>query len=129
MALTFSKNERLHEFSLIRRLFSGGKVFSVPPMRVTWMKSADHEESFNKVLVSVPKAIHARSTDRNKIKRRIREAYRLNKSILNETGSAETWKLVFCLTYTSKELLSFSVIQDKIILLLRRLKEECEKGN
>ncbi len=129
MSFTFSKQERLHEFSLIRHVFSAGKVFSIPPFRVTWLKSTDNTDPCHKVMVSVPKALHARSTSRNMIKRRLREAYRLNKSILDEAGNQGDRKLVFCLIYTSKEILSFSAIQDKIILLLRRLKEESEKGN
>ena len=129
MPFTFSKQERLHEFSLIRQVFSAGKVFSIPPFRVTWLRSTENPDPWHKVMVSVPKAIHARATSRNIIKRRLREAYRLNKSILDDAGKEGDRKLVFCLTYTSKEILSFSVIQDKIILLLRRLKEESEKGN
>jgi len=128
MSLTFIKNERLHEFRLIRKLFSEGKNFSVPPLRVIWMKSDPANEPLHQVMISVPKAIHRNSTHRNTIKRRIREAYRLNKPMLYDSLPEDANPIVFCITYTSKEILSYRAIQDKIILLLRRLKEECEKS-
>ncbi|MCX6283098.1 MAG: ribonuclease P protein component [Bacteroidetes bacterium] len=127
MPFTFSKNERLHEFRLIRALFSSGHTFSIPPLKVTWMKSEAQSGSSDRVLISVPKAIHRKSTERNLLKRRIREAYRINKSMLSDEGPASISDLCFCITYTSKEILTYKAIQDKIILLLRRLKEECEK--
>jgi len=128
MVLTLSKDERLHEFSIIRTLFAEGKVFSVQPFRVTWLRLSGDGKVKDQLMISVPKAIHRKSTDRNLIRRRIREAYRLNKQVLGERLTGGDIPLAFCLTYTSKEILSYSAIQDKIILLLRRLKEECEKG-
>jgi len=127
MSFTFLKNQRLHEFRLIRSLFTGGKVFFFPPLKITWLKFREPTLPSHQVMISVPKAIHRRSTDRNLIKRRIREAYRLNQSILAYKDLAKPPYLAFCITYTSKEILTYSAIQDKIILLLQRLKEECEK--
>ena len=129
MPLTLFKNERLSEFRFIRMLFAEGKIFSVPPLKVTWLKSGEKKGPFHQVMISVPKAVHRKSTDRNTIKRRIREAYRQNKSILYDDVSAAASQLIFCITYTSKEILTYSIIQDKIILLLRRLKEECENDS
>jgi len=99
------------------------------PLKVTWMKTDAQPGPYNRILISVPKAIHRRSTDRNLLKRRIREAYRLNKSALCGEGPSGISSLGFCITYTSKEILSYKAIQDKIILLLRRLKEESETGS
>jgi len=130
MSFTFTKNERQHEFRLIRQLFAEAHPFFIHPFKVTWLKLKRIEvPATYQLLISVPKAVHRKSTERNFIRRRIREAYRLNKSILYENNPAKDTLVVFCITYTSKELLSYSEIQDKIILLLRRLKEEGEKDS
>ncbi len=127
MSFTFNKNERLHEFRLVRMLFTDGHALSVPAFKVTWLRFRNQTLPFPQVMISVPKVIQRKSTDRNTIKRRIREAYRLNKSILYDGGSSKPPDLIFCITYLSKEILPHRAIQDKIILLLRRLKEEYEK--
>ncbi|MCX6281042.1 MAG: ribonuclease P protein component [Bacteroidetes bacterium] len=127
MPLTFSKNERLHELRFIRSLFERGRVFSNQPLKITWMKIHEKTGPFCQVMISVPKAVQRKSVNRNIIRRRLREAYRLNKSILYTDPPPGLPNLVFCLTYTSKEILTYRSIHDKIILLLRRLKEECEK--
>lgn len=128
MPLTFSKNERLHGYRAIRFLFAEGRSFHQSPFRVTWMIAAGDLPAFNQVMISVPKAIHKNSFERNLIRRRIREAYRLNKSVLQKSGREHPPALSFCITYTSKEILNYSAIHDKINLLLQRLNEECEKS-
>ena len=128
MSLTFSKNERLSGFRSIRLLFNEGKTFFLLPFRVTWMKTAEDAGGGHRVMISIPKAIHKKSTDRNLIRRRIREAFRHNNSILCKSGGEYSQPLSFCITYTSKEILNYSAIHDKINLLLQRLNEECEKS-
>lgn len=128
MPRTFSKNERLYGFRTIQLLFIEGRSFSVPSFRVTWMRTSTGPAAFHQVMISVPKAIHKKSSDRNLIRRRIREAYRLNKSILQKSGCEHSPPLSFCITCTSKEILNYSTIHDKINLLLQRLNEECEKS-
>jgi len=57
----------------------------------------------------------------------MKEAYRLNKHILYEGFQENLQPLILCLTYTSKEILPFTIIQEKIILILKRLNAENEK--
>jgi ribonuclease P protein component len=127
MLLTFRKNEKLHHLHLIKRLFAEGQLLLIKPLKITWLLLDDSDENGVKLMISVPKALYKKAIHRNKIKRRLREAYRQNKNIIGDVLLPSGQSLVFCISYTSKEILSYSEIQDKIILLLRRLKEECGK--
>jgi ribonuclease P protein component len=124
MRQTFRKDERLHKNSLIKNLFTEGDSFFIYPFRVSHLKS-DFDSGYPvQVLISVPKHNFKRSVDRNLLKRRIREGFRKNKQDLYEFLSDRHLKILVCITYTSKEILPYSTIQDKIILLLQRLKNE-----
>jgi len=128
MPLTLSKNERLHRIRAIHTLFSEGKTFSVYPFKLTWMKSDGDAGDLHQVMISIPKTVHKKSSDRNLIRRRIREVYRQNKSILYHGCREHSPALIFCITCFSKEILTYRAIHDKINLLLQRLHEECEKS-
>jgi ribonuclease P protein component len=123
MRQTFRKDERLHKKSLIKNLFENGDSFFIYPFRVTRIKEAFDSPYPVQLLISVPKSLHSRAVRRNLLKRRIREAYRKNKEELYTNLTERHEKLIVCITYSSKEILPFSLIQDKIILLLQRLKD------
>lgn len=80
MKNTFKKSERLSKKILIKELFDKGSSFYLHPFKVYHLKS--EAISVNQILVSVPKRNFKKAVDRNKLKRRIREAYRLNKQDL-----------------------------------------------
>ena len=77
--------------------------------------------------MSVPKYNFHKAVDRNLVRRRMREAYRLNKQLLYDNLAGTNVQLYFCITYTSKEIVPYNQIETKIILLLQRLIEENEK--
>jgi ribonuclease P protein component len=128
MRQTFSKNERLHSYRLIRKLFSEGSVFYVKPFRINWLNhDALAGTPLVQVMMSVPKYNFHNAVDRNLVRRRMREAFRLNKNIACEPLAAGNNHLLICITYTAKEIVPFGQIQEKIILLLHRLIKENEK--
>jgi len=127
MRHTFSKDERLSSRRMISRLFADGSTFHLKPFRVTWMMEKLLEPSPVQLLISVPKYNYRKSVDRNLIRRRIREAYRMNKQVIYDSLQGSGRKMVLCITYTAKEIVPFGLIQEKIILLLQRLNEENEK--
>ena len=127
MKQTFSKEERLCSHRLISALFSKGMKFYLNPFRVNWMQQQLSSPSPVQVMMSVPKYNFSRAVHRNLIRRRMKEAFRLNRHALCTSLSASGHQIVVCITYTSKEIVTFDLIQAKIILLLQRLIEENEK--
>lgn len=129
MRQTFTRDERLRKKILISKLFQEGNSFFVYPFRVTWLPSAAPGPSIVQILVSVPKHLIRKAVHRNKIKRRMREAYRKNKFIIYEFLEKNQGNMILCLTYTSKEILAYDLLQEKIIVLLQRLRIEYAKNS
>lgn len=86
MDFRLTKEERLSSKQVIDRLFSGGSgSMAVYPLRVVWMvttRQPDDQTPPVRMLVSVPKKRFRHAVDRNRLKRQVREAFRLNKHIL-----------------------------------------------
>lgn len=80
------------------------------------------EASQNQVLFTVSKRNFKKAVDRNKIKRRMREAYRLNKTQLSNSQ-----KLAIAYIYTPKEILPFVQIQEGMVKSFKRLEKNEKK--
>jgi ribonuclease P protein component len=128
MRQTFRKNERLCKKILITNLFIQGKSFTVYPFRVTWQITAIPSDYPAQLLISVPKSLMRKAYARNRIKRRMRESFRKNKQVLYEYLNEKQVKMVFCITYTAKEILPYQLLQEKIIVLLQRLRDDHAKS-
>ena len=113
------KSEKLHSFGAIRRLFAEGRGGFVYPLRyVVYAENAD--ETSAEILFSTQKKFLKRANKRNKIRRRMREAYRLNKQIL---ASGEPRLLQVALIYSSKEMLNYKTIENATKRILENLCE------
>ncbi|MDP4281456.1 MAG: ribonuclease P protein component [Bacteroidota bacterium] len=126
MRQTFTKDERLCKKSLIARLFKEGTPVFVYPFRALTLRTPLDTKYPCQILIAVPKHCIRKAYCRNLIKRRIREAFRKNKHILYTKLSEPDKQMAICLTYTPKEILPYSLIEEKIIVLLRRLSEGYE---
>jgi ribonuclease P protein component len=120
---TFSKKERLSSKILIRELFTKGSSFYLYPFKVVYLPLTDNSVTSvtHQVLFTVPKRRFKKAVVRNFIRRRMREAYRLNKSDLYLHFPATPLLLAFI--YTGKENPSFEEINTKLKASLKRLKE------
>ncbi len=122
----FPKSERLHSKILIDRLFSSGKSFFIYPFKVLYLEELTESISNNQVLITVSSKKFKRAIDRNLIKRRIRESYRLNKYQLEDIESSDS-NLLIGYIYVGKEIHPFELIESKLKQSLQRLKSECSK--
>ena len=116
-ALAFKKSERLRHKKSIQELFSKGSSFYLYPFKVFFV--SDEASSCHQVLISIPKRNFKKAVHRNLLKRRVREAYRHNKHML-DTDS----KFQIAYIYTSKELLDYKIIEKKLIESFIRLKKQ-----
>jgi ribonuclease P protein component len=116
----FGKSERLTNEKIIQSLFSEGKSFSLPPFAVRYIPLSDSAAKHHQILISVSKRNFKRAVDRNRIKRQIREAYRLHKHLIDDLPN----KYAIAYIYTLKKMTTTNFIEDKLIACLSRLKTE-----
>lgn len=112
------KSEKLHSFGAIRRLFTEGRGGFIYPLRyMVYAEAAD--EMTAEILFSTPKKFLKRANKRNKVRRRMREAYRLNKALLLD--AAEPRHLQVAIIYSSKEVLDYKTIENATKRILEKL--------
>ncbi|WP_207427362.1 ribonuclease P protein component [Pedobacter sp. SYSU D00535] len=119
---TFKKEERLCSKKLLERLFHNGSSFLLYPFRIVYLPEVLPESLNSQVVIGVSKRKFKRAVDRNLIKRRIREAYRLNKEeALYAFLRDNQLQLVFSINYVGKEIGSFKFIEKKLMAALKQL--------
>lgn len=121
---TFPKSEKLCSKIVIGSLFQGGKKVKKFPMVLLYANQTDFEQ--HKIAFSVPKRNFKKAVDRNRIKRQLREIYRLNKYRIDELTSQ---KLAMFLIYNSNKMPSYQELEKNFMLLLERLKKDVSNEN
>lgn len=117
---TLGKFERLKRRKAIEQLFKKGKHFSVFPLRVSYAFIPYIETSLQAGF-SASSRNFGKSTDRNRIKRLMREAYRLQKQPLQQVTIDKNVKLALFFVYVGKELPDMATVSEKIGVILQRL--------
>ncbi|WP_460189751.1 ribonuclease P protein component [Urechidicola sp. KH5] len=113
MNFRFPSIQKLKSKKHISNLFESGITLKEFPLR---MKYIEAETEVSKVVISVPKRLVKKAVDRNRIKRQIRESYRLNQYLL----SMET-KLHLMFIFTNSKEVPFETIDKKMKKLLSEI--------
>ena len=118
--LTFGKDEKLCSKLVIDELFKSGKSFKAYPIRVIY-KQLDESNTTAKVLISVPKKRFGKAVSRNRIKRLIREVYRLNKPTLIEKWQEDGKYFALAFVYIGNEIPEYADLNKTMLRILEEL--------
>ena len=111
---TLCAGERLKREQHIEALFRSGKALSVFPVRIIWRLEPSRTGPFAvRAGFSAPKKKFKRATDRNRIKRQLRDAWRLQRLPLEAIVPADQELHLFIL-FTDKALPEFEAIYEAI---------------
>lgn len=124
MKFTLGKAERLKSRKLIERLFEEGSSLKVYPLKLVYLKTLHTSESPVQAGFSVPKRRFKKAVHRNRIKRLLKEAYRLEKHIVYE-GVNDSY--VFMITFIGKEEPTFVNVKKDMHKLLHVFVEELKR--
>ena len=118
------KNERLCGKTTIDKLFANGRFIKDPFFRLVWSTEEFDNDTIAQTLIVVPKKYIRNAVNRNILKRRMKEAFRVYKSALYEKIRSKNQQLAIAIIYQGQEILPYKVIEEKIKLILGRLSEE-----
>lgn len=135
MRLTLRKQDKLHHKNLVDGLFDRGSSIYEYPLRLTWrlLSQDELEGSFRRglpqgigsmqLLITVPKKKLRRAVDRVRMRRLIREAYRLNRMALKQKleDLENLGTLSLAVIYLSDRKNDYPNIEKKVVKLLEKV--------
>ncbi len=123
---TFPKQEKLCGQLRIAALYKHGKRFTAYPLRVTYLQ-VDETKNNLQVLIWAPKSIFKRANKRNRLRRLIREAYRLNATEIREKCQVENIHLQIAFNYIAPEEMNYHQIEKAMQKALHSIEKKVGK--
>lgn len=123
MSYKFGKKDKLKSKKLIDTLFGEGKAVTAFPLRLIYLNTDFKDKSTLKTGVTVSKRLHKNAVDRNRIKRLMREAFRLNKhSYFNNSSTSYALMIL----YISKDDITFVDMSKTMKVLLQKFRTKID---
>ena len=127
MKHSFNKEERLKSKKVIDSLFQKGQSFGQYPLRVVWVEMEERFSEFPaQFAMSVPKKKFAKAVSRNKIRRKVREAYRTNKWKFYKKLEGREKQLGLMILYVAKVELGYTEIEKAMKSIFHRLSKKIQ---
>lgn len=119
----FSASEKLKSRKQIGKVFQLGRHFHLPPLRISWILEAKgvNDRELLQVGVGASGKYFKKAVDRNRIKRLLREAWRLQKAPLKAALEGKDKQLSVFIIYTGKELPAYETLRVKVGELIDKL--------
>ncbi len=121
MSFKYSKKDKLKSKKRIEQLFNEGQAITVYPLRLVYIKAEFEDDGNLKTGVSVSKRLHKTAVARNRLKRLIREVYRLNKPLYFNNSSASYALMIL---YLGKDGTTFDKLNSSMKLLLQKFTDK-----
>lgn len=124
MKKRLNRSSSLKSRTVIKSIFENKKGFIQYPIRVSYINQ--NTSNPTQLVFSAPKRNFKKAVDRNHLKRLMREAYRLNQELLLSQLEQSKTSVAIYIGYVGKEIVEYSIIEEKIKLSLIRLVKDLE---
>lgn len=121
MSTKFPKSERLNSQSVIEQIFKKSSSIKEFPFLLKYRRHSFEKGAKVQIAISIPKRRVKKAVDRNRLKRQIKEGYRLNKAPLLEKFKNKEQGLALFLIYSGSETATYAKLENKIKVLLQQL--------
>jgi ribonuclease P protein component len=128
---SFGKSEKLCSKKLIEELFSNNQVNKITehPFMLLWKEAQIESDYPAQVLIVVSKKLFPKAVHRNRIKRQIRELYRLNKHHIYQSLERQQKKVALLLMYKTRDIQETSILSNEYNKLIEKFVKNIEQTN
>ena len=120
---TLGKEERLKSRKIIEQLFKEGKLFTAFPFRIIWKYQTEQNGNSLQAGFTVSTKYFKKAVDRNRIRRLMKEGYRLQKYALQTTLENANLQLAIFIIYVGKEIPEYGLVVEKMAFVINRLQK------